>query len=105
MWSLFADAIKSHARSTFPNECCGVIVENDRAREIIQMKNISLAPETTFLLDFYEILGRDVSYIYHSHPSSSSVASPADVEYCNEIRIPFLIYSLKDDDFSLLMPR
>ena len=97
-------SVRDCARRAFPEECCGLIVNKDGVKSVEELKNLSRLPRTSFLIDAYEMLGKDVCCIYHSHPEGSAEASIPDKTYCNEVRIPFLIYGFKDDDFSLLMP-
>ena len=97
--------IKAHARRSLPNECCGFILDNGK---VTPQENISPRPLDSFVIDPYSFFipreRGEVRVIYHSHPSTSSGPSSTDRAYCNEINIPFVIYSIPDDNFSLLMP-
>jgi proteasome lid subunit RPN8/RPN11 len=98
-------SIKAHASWSLPNECCGFIMDEDR---VAPQENISPRPLDSFVIDSHSFFipreRGEVRIIYHSHPTTSSEASPTDRAYCNEINIPFIIYSVPNDNFSLLMP-
>lgn len=104
MNKVLLDSIRSQAKDSFPNECCGVIIKEGASEALNPMPNLAADPGVSFLIDFSQILGKDISCVYHSHPMSSCEPSVTDKLYCNESQLPFFIYSLKDDDFSLLMP-
>jgi proteasome lid subunit RPN8/RPN11 len=51
------------------------------------------------LLDSDEIVA-----IVHSHPRDSAEPSPADINACNTLMIPYLIISAVDSSYVLLHP-
>jgi proteasome lid subunit RPN8/RPN11 len=101
MISLVSRAIRLHAKEAFPDECCGIITHQGEA---VRSNNLSRSPTDSFLVDFCSLNFWDIKYVYHSHPKTSSTPSRTDIEYCNESCVPFIIYSLRDDDFYLLEP-
>ena len=85
-------------------ESCGLVVGSSGGEEFVPCRNLSPCPELSFTFSAKYLLVDNLKYIFHSHPSSSSRPSYIDKKYCNELRIPFLIYSLVEDDFSLYYP-
>ena len=86
----------------FPNkECCGLIVSCEEELIFKPTKNIHPDPTWFFAIDSIELIEYDVQYIFHSHWNGSSRPSEFDKKSSNELCIPFLIYSLIDDDFYL----
>ena len=86
------DAAIAHARSTLPNECCGLlagVLENGvgRATQHFPVRNDLASPTEYFtnprdLLDAMKAMrsaGTETLAIYHSHPSSNPVPSRADI--------------------------
>lgn len=103
------NAVKSHAESSFPEECCGLIVKSEKPRhEYLPGLNISPEPKLNFRLDIQSTLaGRpydSIEAIVHSHVDETTEFSDADIESCNQIDIPFILYSLPKDHFSVYMP-
>lgn len=90
--------IKKHAKNNPRIECCGYI-KNDK---VFECQNLSPFPEQHFLIDPCIIIEYSPDCIYHSHVNCSCKPSKFDVLNFREINIPFLIYSLIDDDFYLL---
>jgi|TARA_Y100000289_G_C3882360_1_gene129424 proteasome lid subunit RPN8/RPN11 len=79
-------------------EICGYI----KGDSVFQCNNISEQPKYNFLINPVEIFDKNPECIYHSHPSASSKPSRFDIISQREMQIPFLIYSLRDDDFYFL---
>lgn len=78
---------------------CGVIANVQDSLQFISSKNLSDSPEFFFELDPRLIVEHDVRYIFHSHPFGSSRPSRFDKMNCKHINIPYLIYSIRDQDF------
>jgi proteasome lid subunit RPN8/RPN11 len=82
------DAIVDHARTSVPDECCGMLIGSDRTIDLaVPARNIAPHPTTRFLIeprDHLEALraarrsGRDVVGFYHSHPRSAALPSAVD---------------------------
>ena len=86
--------IEKHARDSYPEECCGVLVGvNDGARRVTAVhRTRNTAPRGT--RDSYEIDPRDLHQLlrqlracraqilgfYHSHPDAAPLPSGRDVE-------------------------
>ena len=93
--------IKTHSLRSYPQESCGII---NKSGEALVSPNISPRPCDSFLIDFSDFNFSDIKYVYHSHPETSALPSVTDIQYCNESQLPFIIYSLRDDDFYFLEP-
>jgi len=89
----FREELEDNARTTAPNECCGllagVIHEGVGTVSAHYPLSNSLASETEFLSEPTEMLaavkdmrkkGIDVLAVYHSHPTSEPVPSRKDLE-------------------------
>lgn len=92
------DEIRSHAQSNKSVEVCGIIKDN----KIIRCENLSPCPEDHFSINPIDILTYEPDCIYHSHPKTSSSPSQLDRISQEESDIPYLIYSVIDDDFYFL---
>ena len=96
--------IKKYSIENSSIEVCGVILKKGGRENFLKCKNIHPNPSLAFTFSPKYLVMDDLSYIFHSHPKCSSDPSLMDRKYCNELKIPFLIYSLPDDDFSLCYP-
>ena len=96
--------IKAHALKAYPDEACGFVVKNNlNDRKVVPKDNASLSPRRAFLISPQDLLlEENIVAIYHSHPKDSSMPSYADKIYCSELQIPFIIYSVLNDDFYML---
>jgi proteasome lid subunit RPN8/RPN11 len=99
--SLLLDQLKSYSRKNPTQESCGIIIKENNLLKFIECDNNSINPSSSFVIDSNIIIDYDVEYIFHSHIICSANPSIKDIDISNELCIPFLIYSLKDDDFYL----
>jgi len=89
------DAMVAHARSTYPNECCGAMLgsldgDNKVVSEAIALKNAfegaqaaryELRPEDLLAADkAARDRGMDLIGIYHSHPDCDAYFSKTDLQ-------------------------
>ncbi len=93
------EAICQHAKETFPEECCGVIVSGEGAEKVRRMTNIQNAlhqkdpiahprdATTAYSVDAKELLDllqeieekhRNIKVFYHSHPQHGAYFSQED---------------------------
>ena len=91
--------IKFYAKSKPKEESCGVVARQHEKLFFKPCENLSSYKEKYFLINPYILIEYDVVLIYHSHVASSSRPSVSDIKNYENILIPFLIYSLRDDDF------
>lgn len=95
------DEIRKYCRKFKKQESCGVVYFNNSTLSFLPCENISRSPEYYFLIDPVILIDYDVQYIVHSHVIGSSQPSENDINSSNELCIPYLIYSLRDNDFFL----
>jgi proteasome lid subunit RPN8/RPN11 len=91
--------ISRHAEETFPEECCGIVVSNEREDHVLRLKNMQNArhaadPEQyprnatiAYTLDEMELeskileaekIGFRLKAFYHSHPNHEAYFSTED---------------------------
>ena len=94
-------ALREHARATYPNECCGLILRRGGREEVRPIRNIqdelhAADPERyprpariAYYMDGKELLavlnevdrdGWEVAAFYHSHPDHAAYFSEEDTE-------------------------
>lgn len=87
------EQIHSHAESTYPEECCGLLI-SDRSKHVIEsirIKNAYDGPKhDRYNIDPLELFRADrataqkgltIAGIYHSHPDYPATLSKFDVEH------------------------
>jgi proteasome lid subunit RPN8/RPN11 len=89
----------NHSLSNRGVEMCGVIARSGDLLKFVASRNLSSSPRHFFELDPRLIIEHEVRYIFHSHPFGSSRPSSFDKINCKRINIPYLIYSIRDEDF------
>lgn len=110
------DDIINHARSCYPCECCGLVIEQNKHKlAYIPCKNIipdneneQLGAKYNFAIDPIEYAETEekgeIKYIVHSHPDASSRPSKEDIARCNESGLPWLIISYPSLDYRIVEP-
>jgi len=76
-----------------------VICREGSSLKFLGCQNLSNYPEVHFRINPEVLIENNVVFIYHSHVNASSFPSPFDIKMYKQLCIPFLIYSLRDDDF------
>jgi proteasome lid subunit RPN8/RPN11 len=98
--------IKEHALVEFPREACGLIVVKKGKAKYYPCTNIAEG-EDSFVIEPREFtkhsLSGDIVYVVHSHPTGQE-PSEHDVAICNSLKIPYLIYYVEHNTFSLTYP-
>ena len=95
-------AIRTHADSEHPKECCGVIVEG----KYYQCRNVASNSDGEAQIhpdDIREFDGKIEAYV-HSHPNASSRASQADLVQMEFFGKPYIIVGQDPEDFSIYHP-
>jgi proteasome lid subunit RPN8/RPN11 len=95
------EQIKNYCRKNPDIECCGVVYCENEQLSFLECENISDNPTYNFVIDPVILIDYDVEYIVHSHPVGSSRPSTNDIRNSDESCIPYLIYSIRDNDFYL----
>ena len=103
------EEIISHAHESPDEEVCGLIVQKDLTElKSVRLKNVHPSPKDCFSINPEEILKYSkyskVIGIYHSHPKTKANPSPYDEINCEEIGIPYYIYSVKYNSFFCDIP-
>ncbi len=82
----------------YPNEMCGVIVQDADGYQFINMQNCHADPKRFFKIDARELADIYTAYavtaFVHSHPDASPAASASDVTSMNEQNKPFVIVGM-----------
>lgn len=99
--AVFFEKIKEICKLKPNQECCGIIYEKDNNLFVLECDNLSRDVENSFVVDSSYFIEYDVRYVYHSHCKGSCSPSVCDMKSSDELCIPFLIYSLRDDNFYL----
>ena len=103
------EAISQHAKETFPDECCGVVLVNGAADEVQRLKNIQnllheIDPQTyprtattAYAMDYKELeviidnakrRGAKLKAFYHSHPNHDAYFSAEDKAFASPFGEP-----------------
>ena len=106
---IFEEKIKEHARENPKEEVCGVLLMDiDNSIRVERMKNESDNKQECFHLSPQKFLEYKINNrilgVYHSHPKSTETPSRADKLMSEELGLPYLVYSLKNDKFFLYYP-
>lgn len=85
----------SHAESSFPKECCGLLV-NVKGKEVyVECSNVAEQSDSHFIMDPKDYLkasnSGDILAICHSHPNVSHHPSMADRYACEKSGLPWYI--------------
>lgn len=103
-------AIEDHARATYPEECCGLLLgtpgEPKKVLEVRRAKNVVEANrEQRFVIDPREVLaadreasrvGREILGFYHSHPDHPAAPSDFDLSRAAWPGYSYVILSIVD---------
>ncbi|MGJ0580212.1 C40 family peptidase [Xenorhabdus bovienii] len=101
-------AIIDHAKTEYPNECCGLVIQNSRKQRYIRCRNTAHSSTEQFSMhpaDYAEAedAGTIVA-IVHSHPDATTQPSQLDIAQCDLSQIPWVIVSWPEGDIRTLMP-
>lgn len=99
------DIVKSFEKDI---ESCGFIFLCKGKLKYIPTKNVSDSPRENFIIDpkvysKYSLLG-DILFIVHTHPDNT-VPSEYDMQACNALGIPYIIYSCSTLEHSITYPK
>jgi proteasome lid subunit RPN8/RPN11 len=86
--------IQAHAKSTYPEECCGLLIANPGGKDVVdsvKMRNAFSGPKhDRYHIDPLELFKADraaakrgltIAGIYHSHPDYPATLSKFDIEH------------------------
>lgn len=84
-------AISEHALSTYPNECCGLVVDGT----YLPCRNVSPTPCESFSLAPEDYANAEdtgeIQAVVHSHPGASVMPSTADLTVCEALGVPLWV--------------
>lgn len=108
--SVFHHKVIEHAQECPEEEVCGfILLKGDLSVEVERAKNESPNPKECFSISPGKFLdykiNKTILGIYHSHPRTSEKPSNHDVKISEEMGIPYLIHSLKTNNFFLHYPK
>jgi len=88
------DEIHAHAKSTYPEECCGLLIASSGSKDVVdsvKMRNAFSGPKhDRYHIDPLELFKADreaakrgltIAGIYHSHPDYPATLSKFDIEH------------------------
>ena len=94
---------KAHALEETPKEACGVLVNNT----YYPCSNIADLPDEDFVLEPKDYIkaraNGKIQAVIHSHPKGGE-ASPADQKACSQLKIPWYIYLIPEDQWLTINP-
>ncbi|MBQ0463819.1 C40 family peptidase, partial [Enterobacter hormaechei] len=77
-------AILAHAATSFPEECCGVVIQKGRVEKYIPCKNNAESPTEQFELNPEDYAAAEeqgtVVAIVHSHPGDGATTQPSELD-------------------------
>lgn len=94
------------AQKSYPNECCGLLVDVDNELVAIPCNNISETPEKSFIIDPLQIKLYDLNKIkgfYHSHKNNPEF-SLADITFSEKLKKYCILYITDSDIFKTYEP-
>tara|TARA_R100000008_G_C3551049_1_gene150437 strand:+ start:133 stop:849 length:717 start_codon:yes stop_codon:yes gene_type:complete len=103
------DKIKDYSLRESPNECCGLIVNDQSKGDIVFLcKNISDNPRVHFEIDTKDYLRAsqlgEIVAVFHSHVNGDSQFSELDKQVSNGLEIQSILYSVKENKFNVYYP-
>ena len=98
----------NHAKATYPNESCGLVLLIDQIETYYACRNIAIEGANSFTIDpedwaKAEEMGT-VLQICHSHPNSDLTASEEDIKNCNFLGLSWFIFDPENDECIELKP-
>ena len=98
-----------HAKTEYPKESCGLVIEKDGNQEYYPCNNIEIDGISSFTIDpedwaKAEDIGT-ILHICHSHPNGDLRASELDMKNCNSIGLSWFIFAPVSENFIELKPK
>lgn len=96
-----------HAKTEFPKEACGLVVQTGTTAEYFPCHNLSSDPENEFILDPADYVKArhlgTILCIVHSH-SDNCIPSQFDEHACNQGDVPWLVIDATLGTYSKIIP-
>ena len=104
------EKIKSHSEKTFPEECCGLLIEKDEGEvKVIECKNVTKDKKSLFKISIEEYLEAltqgDILAVYHSHTKGDNSFSEADKEISESLELTSVLYISSKNEFEIMEPQ
>ena len=97
-----------HAKTSLPDESCGLVIDVDTKKQYYPCKNISIEGVYSFTIDPEDWAKAEetgtVLHICHSHPNGDLTASEEDIKNCNFLGLSWFIFNPLDDECIELKP-
>ena len=93
------DEIKKYCLKNKQEESCGLIYSEQNKLIWVSCDNIAKNKTFNFMIDTRKMIDYNVEYVVHSHCFGPAKPSILDKKAQGEICIPYLIYSIEDDNF------
>jgi len=101
--------LENYSKEYFNIECCALIGKNKNTYTAEFVANRSPDPNLFFCIDPVDFLKfkneNEIVCVFHSHPNSDETFSEQDINNSEAVCLPFLIYSLVTNKFSLYEPK
>ena len=98
-----------HAKTSLPDESCGLVIDVDNKYEYYPCKNIAIDGVDSFTIDPEDWAKAEekgtVVYICHSHPNGDLTASEEDIKNCNFLGLSWFIFDPKNNEMQELKPK
>lgn len=96
--------MKIHAMQCFPQEACGLIVNN----EYLPCDNMHSLPLEYFAIDAKDYakasVKGDIQAVFHSHPNQLNNFSAHDIEACKHSKLPWILYCTDTNEWAEIDP-
>lgn len=102
---MIEEELKSYAIENAPHECWGYVIF-DGTFKLVKSKNISLNKTEHVQVNPLEFvkLKKNLVATFHSHPTPPSSINQFDIDICNELKYPTVIYTNYLDRFDYINP-
>ncbi len=101
-------AFQAHAKSCYPNECCGILLLVGKSEQYRACENTHAQGKDAFRIDpqVFATLEDEgaIIGICHSHPDASSQPSNHDLAMCEASKLPWHILSWPEGDLRTITP-
>ena len=100
---------KEYSENLFPKEACGLVAIIKGQEVFYPCKNVAESTMEYFAIDPDDYADcedqGEIVGIFHSHPVTDSIASEVDILSCNYLKMPWHIYSFKDELWNKIEPK